>query len=207
MRLCGAICYAMFIAASSAVMELTEVDLFSKPDWQQQEVAVDGFVLGMTREQAFEVATARDLRLRSDRSPQRVRDLKGPCRDSSCSVAQVNGNWIGVNLFFGAGRVTKIRVSVPVDADSEVKQVNVARKFRGLTYQFFAWYSDDLRQRIFGPPQAKETSVQAGARASTLTVAEYAYLDSGVIIRVTTDRNDHPPTPFDLEVDFVPQVR
>jgi hypothetical protein len=41
----------------------------------------------------------------------------------------------------------------------------------------------------------------AAARASTLTVAEYEALDSGVIIRVTTDRNDHPPKPFDLEVD------
>lgn len=62
-----AICYAMFIAASSAVEELTEADLFGQPDWKQEEVAVDGFVLGMAREQAFEVASAHNhmLEIRS----------------------------------------------------------------------------------------------------------------------------------------------
>ena len=184
-------------------VELTKVDLLNLRGWEQREVAVDGFFLGMTREQAFEVARANNLKLRSDLPPKTTKQVKLPCRETSCSVLQANGNWIGVDLFFNAGHLAKIKISVPVDADPEVKRVNVARKFKGRTYQFFNSYSDDLRKQAFGPAEGKETPVKAGSQTSALTFVEYEYLHSGVIIHLTINKNNHPPRPFDLEVDFV----
>jgi hypothetical protein len=126
-------------------VELTKVDLLSRPDWERRGVAVDGFVLGMTREEAFEVARLNNLKLRSGLLPKKMQEHQVPCRETSCSVSQINGNWIGVNLFFNSDLLTKIKVSVPVDAYAEVKEVNVSREFKGRTYQFFNNYSDDLR--------------------------------------------------------------
>ena len=184
-------------------VELTKVDLFSLPDWKQQEVAVEGFFLGMTREQVFEIARTNKLRLRSDRPPRMIRQAKLPCREKSCSVLQINGNWIGINLFFEEDRLVKMKASVPVDAAPEVKQANIARKFKGRTYQFFNSYSDDLRVQLFGPAEGVETPVKVGTKVSTLTYIAYEYLHSGVIIHVTIDKKEHPAKPFDLEVDFV----
>lgn len=184
-------------------VELTKVDLFSLLDWKQREVTVDGFFLGMTRDQVFEVARTNKLRLRSDRPPRMAWQAKLPCREKSCSVLQVNGNWIGINLFFEEDRLVKMKVSVPVDAAPEVKQANIARKFKGRTYQFFNGYSDDLRVRLFGSAEGAETPVKAGAKVSTLTYIAYEYLHSGVIVHVTIDKKEHPSKPFDLEVDFV----
>lgn len=184
-------------------VELTKEDLFSLPDWKEREVAVDGFVLGMTREQAFEVAKAKGLKLRSDQPPGKVRRVKLPCRGKSCSVLQSNGNWIGINLLFDADHLARIKVSVPVDAYPEVKKANIAREFKGRTYELFNNYSDDLRKQMFGPAEEKQTPIKAGAQISNLAQVAYGYLSSGVIIQVTIDKNEHPPKPFDLEVDFV----
>jgi hypothetical protein len=184
-------------------VELTKEDLFSLPDWKGRDVAVEGFVLGMTRKQAFEVAKAKGLTLRSDQPPGRVGGVNLPCRGKSCSVSQVNGNWIGINLLFEADRLSRIKVSVPIDAYPEVKKVNIARKFKGRTYEFFNNYSDDLRKQIFDPAEEKQIPIKAGAQISNLVEIEYGYLSSGVIIHATIDKNEHPPKPFDLEVEFV----
>jgi hypothetical protein len=192
----------MMLAVKNPI-ELTKEDLFSLSDWKERDVALDGFVLGMTREQAFEVAKAKDLKLRSDQPPGKVGQVKLPCLDRSCSVSQINGNWIGINLLFDADRLVRIKVSVPSDAYREVKKVNIARQFTGRTYEFFNNYSDDLRKQIFGPAEEKKTPIKAGAQISNLEEIEYEYLSSGVIIHVTIDKNEHPPKPFDLEVDFV----
>lgn len=184
-------------------VELTKQDLFSLSDWKERQVAVDGFVLGMTREQAFEVAKAKGLKLRSDQPPCKVHRVKLPCRGRSCSVLQANGNWIGLNLLFDSNHLARIKVSVPVDAYPEVKKANIAREFKGSTYELFNNYSDDLRKQMFGPAEGKQTPIKAGAQISNLTQVAYGYLSSGVIIHVTIDKNEHPPKPFDLEVDFV----
>jgi hypothetical protein len=203
--------FATLAAGASAEMtfdakepvELTREDLFSLPDWKQREVAVDGFVLGMTREQAFEVAKAKGLKLRSDQPPGKVRWVKLPCRGKSCSVLQANGNWVGINLLFDADHLARIRVSVPVDTYPEVKKANIAREFKGRTYELFNNYSNDLRTQMFGPAEEKQTPIKVGAQISNLAQVAYGYLSSGLIIHVTIDKNEHPPKPFDLEVDFV----
>jgi hypothetical protein len=192
----------MMFAVGNPV-ELTKEDLFSLPDWKERNVSVDDFVLGMTREQAFEVAKVKGLKLRSDQPPRKLGQVKLPCHESSCSVSQINGNWIGINLLFDAERLVRIKVSVPIDAYPEVKKVNIARQFKGRTYEFFNNYSDDLRKQIFGRAEEKDTPIKAGAQISNLVQIEYGYLSSGVTIHVTIDKNEHPPKPFDLEVDFV----
>lgn len=202
----------LFLASGTSVtarsdaeraIELTQVDLFSRPDWEQSQVAVAGFFLGMTRTQAFEWAKANNLTLRSDVPPRRAQEVRVPCRQASCSLSQVGGNWIGVNLFFDTDRVTKIKVSVPLDADPDVKKVNIARTFKGLTHEFFNNYSESLRNRILGPAEAKETPVKVGDHVSALTYIEYNYPKLGVVVHTIVNKSDHPPRPFDLEVDFI----
>ena len=111
------------------------------------------------------------------------------------------GNWIGIDLFFDSSdRITMIKVGVPVDAYPEVKKVNVGRQFKGLTYQFFNHYTDGLRKRFLGDVEGKEKSSIGGA---SLTYVEYDYPQLGLVVHTTIDKRDHPPKPFDLEVDFV----
>jgi hypothetical protein len=182
-------------------VELTKVDIFSLPDWKSKSVDIDGFTLGITRKEAFEIANERHLSLTSNVPPKTVGELKAPCTQASCGVGQTDGNWIGVDLFFEMDRITKIKVSVPVDAEPSVKKVNIARDFKGLTRQFFSRYSDGLRNRILGPAQAKETQdTLSTGHNSSYTHIEYDYLQSGIIVHVTVSKNS--PEPFDLEVDF-----
>lgn len=183
-------------------VELTQVDLFSLPDWERNPVAVDGFTLGITREQAFEIAKARNLALRPNMPTRTAEEENAPCSQVSCAVSKVNGNAIGVALFFDMDRITKIKVSVPIDADPEVKKVNVAREFKGLTREFFNHYSDSLRNRILGPAEGKEThDLLSTGPDPFYTHIRYDYLQFGVIVHVTVSKRD--PEPFDLEVDFV----
>jgi len=190
--------------AGEKPVDLSTPTSFSVPGWQMKEIAVAGFVLGMTREQAFQIASASGLKLRSDQPPRALGELKAPCPADSCSVSQLNGNWIGVNLFFTSDRLVKIKVSEPVDADPEVKKVNIARSFQGLTHELFNNYSDDLRVRILGVAQAEETPITVAGQISSLASVEYDYSHAEVIIHLTLDKREHPPKPFDLEVDFIP---
>jgi hypothetical protein len=183
-------------------IELTKQDLFSLKDWQHRPVMVDGFMLGMTRAEALATAHAGNIELY-----QNTIVAKGPvqesCKGASCSVGKVNGDWIGLDIGFGAAdRVTTITVSVPEDAYPEVKKVNIAREFKGLTYQFFNQYSDSLRTQILGTAKGKEThDVLSTGPDSFYTHIEYDYLSCGVIVHVTVSKQD--PKPFDLAMDFV----
>jgi hypothetical protein len=169
------------ISRNVDAVELTQADLFGLPDWKSKPVAVDGFTLGISREQAFEIAKARHLSLTPNGPPTRIRDLTAPCTQASCSVGQIYGNSIGVDLSFDSDRLTKIKVSVPVDAFPEVKKVNIAREFKGLTRQFFNDYSDTLRNKILGPAKGKETHDRLSTgQESSYTQIEYDYLTSGI---------------------------
>ena len=175
-----------------------------QPVWLgEKHIAVDEFALGISTAQAFEIAKAKNLTLTSDQPPRKVRGTKVPCRQGWCSVSQVDGNWIGVGLLFDADRLTKIKVSVPDDADSDVKKANIAQEFKGLTYRFFNNYSESLRNRIFGHAEGKETPVKVGDQISALAFVEYNYPKLGIVVHTTIDKRDHPPKPFDLEVEFV----
>jgi hypothetical protein len=189
-------------AHGDGAIELTNVDLFGSPNWQQSTISVDGFTLGITREQAFAIAKTRNLALRPNLPMRTAEERKGPCRQQSCAVSKADGNWIGVDLFFDAERVTKIKVSVPVEAYPDVKKVNIAREFKGLTHQFFNKYSESLRAKILGPAEGKETHdlLSSGPDYSYKHI-EYDYLSSGIIVHVTVSKEN--PEPFDLEVDFV----
>src|SRR5947209_4890505 len=115
------------------LVELTEVDLFSLPDWQDRSVAIEGFVLGMARSEATKHAQDRGLKLRSKMPPKTAGEMHGPCLRASCSVAQIQGDFVGIVLYFDAAdRVTKMSVEVSVDMFPEVKKVNVSRRFKGL---------------------------------------------------------------------------
>ena len=183
-------------------VELTREDLFGLPVWQHKRIAIDGFTLGISREQAFEIAKSQHLSLTPNGPPTTIGELTAPCIQASCSVGQIHGNAIGLDLFFDNDRITKIKASVPADAYPEVKKVNIAREFKGLTSQFFNHYSNGLRNRILGSAEGKETHDKLSTGPDYFyTHIEYDYLHAGVIVHVTVSKRD--PEPFDLEVDFV----
>ena len=72
-------------------VELTQVDLFSLSDWQHKTVSVNGFILGMTRAKASELAQARRLKL----LPVSLSEGGRSC-EASCALYQDGGNWIGM---------------------------------------------------------------------------------------------------------------
>jgi hypothetical protein len=190
-------------AQASNVVELTQVDLFRLTGWPQKAVAVYGFTIGMARQQAFEIAKANGLKLGSQgpfATPQE--ETNSSCHEGWCEVHKIGGNWIGLNLFFQADHLTKIKVSVPADADPDVKKSNVAHSFKGLTHQFFNSYSDALREKLLGRVEGKQThDLIRGQPDPSFTHIEYDYPHSGLIIHATVSERD--PRPFDLEVDFV----
>lgn len=195
-------CLGQNSTPAGGAAELTEVDLFGLPDWEHKRIAVDGFMLGLTREQAFEIAKAANLILTPKLPTETEAESKGPCRQVSCGVANVGGNWIGIDLFFEKDRVVKIRVSLPVESDPEVKKVNIAREFKGLTYQFFNHYSDNLRKKILGSAEGRETRRPLGNGPEPfITLIEYDYSQFGVIVHVAINKPNTEP--YDLEVDFV----
>lgn len=196
-------CFRARGAVVAKQIDLSDVDLFSVPDWEHQQVIIAGVTLGMTRAQVFEAAGVRGLKLRSTRLPGTTAELHAPCATDSCSVSQVSGNWIGVDLSFRSDLVVKITVSVPVDAGPEVKAVNLARTFKGLTYRFFNTYSDRLRLSTLGAADEKETPMIVGTQLSNLASVEYGYSRLGLVVHITIDKRDNPPNPFDLKVDFV----
>jgi hypothetical protein len=164
---------------------------------------VDSFTIKMTREQTFEIAKGNGLKL----GPQgpfatAQEERNDSCREGWCEVYKIGGNWIGLNLFFENDHLSKIKVSVPADADPDVKKANVAKSFKGLTHQFFNSYSDALRERLLGRAEGKRThDIINGRQDSSFTHIEYDYPQSGLIVHVTVSERD--PQPFDLEVEFV----
>ncbi|MGC2473181.1 MAG: hypothetical protein WA485_02510 [Candidatus Sulfotelmatobacter sp.] len=187
-----------------SLLELTQVDLFSVSKWESKPIAIKGFTLGMTRAEAFTLAKTLSLRLVTE-TPRTVGETNGACRSDeiSCSVYRVNGPWIGMNLWFNAvDRVGKITVSMPADAVPEVKAASVAHEFKGLTYELFNNYSEALRQRVLGFIEAKERQ-RTNIPGDTEVVLDYTYPRLGMVVHLTIDKRDHPPKPFDLQVDFV----
>lgn len=185
--------------ANKQPVELTKEDLFSLPDWRQRPVSVDGFLLGMTREQALAMAQANDLKVVSNAAPRTVGELYGPCREGPCSVYKSRGNYVGIDLFLETDRVTRVTVAISEDMDPGVREVNITREFKGLTYEFFNHYSDSLRERILGAVEGREKPDAPGA---AITHIEYDYPKFGLIVHTTIDKRDHPPKAFDLDVDF-----
>src|SRR5271169_336778 len=76
-------------------VELTQEDLFDSQDWQHKRIAIDGFTLGISREQAFEIAKSQHLSLTPNGPPTTIRAMTAPCIQASCSVGQIHGNGIG----------------------------------------------------------------------------------------------------------------
>jgi hypothetical protein len=188
-------------ALAGRTVELTEVDLFSLPDWEHQTIAVDGLTLDITKEQVVEIAKRKGLILRNKQMLRKVGEPNVPCTQRVCGIDKLGGPWIGLDLFFDMDRVNKIKVSVPADADAEVRSVNIAREFKGLTRQFFNNYSDDLRIKILGAADEKKTHPKsAGGAEPFYTFIEYDYPATGLAVHVTVSKTE--PTPFDLEVDF-----
>lgn len=178
-------------------IELTESDLFSLTNWQRSTVAIDGFARGMTRAQALELAEAKKLRL-VPKGGLTMAQMRGPCVQVSCGVYKAQGSWVGINLFFDADKINRIEVGLSVDMDPEVKKANIARKFKGLTYQFFNNYADRLRNQILGTGEAKQDA-SMGRDTDHLKYVKYEYLQAGMVVHVTYGDQG----PLDLEVDFV----
>ncbi len=182
-------------------IELTKEDTFSIPQWERGGIAVDGFQLGMTRAQAFANARTQNLTLRSKLPPRTVAEAKKSCDSDSCAVSRIGGPWIGLDLFFREDRIVRIGVSVPTDADLEVKAANISRRFHGLTFRFFNDYSEALRHKLFGSGKRTESLIPNGTESNLVQITnEYPKL--GLVIRSTIDRQDQAARPFDLEVDY-----
>jgi hypothetical protein len=81
-----------------------------------------------------------------------------------------------------------------------LKEVNVARQFKALTYDFFKHYSDSLRNRILGTVEGR---VDTEKRPSSVFIyLVYVDANTQVAVVVTVDRRDRLAKPFDLEGEF-----
>ena len=186
------------LAQETGTVELTQSDLFSLPNWRSRTVAVDGFVRGMRRVQALEIAEANKLRLVPSGVGLTIAERRGKCTQPRCSVYKTQGNWVGIYLFFDGETITKIEIGLSADMDPEVKKDNVAQMFKGLTRKFFNNYSDALRTQILGSAEARRDASMPQDTDQRRYV-QYEYPDSAVVVHTTLiDR-----APVDLEVDFV----
>lgn len=186
---------------SAETIELTQTDLFSLPDWQNENVSVGGFIPGMTRSQALQLAQSRGWVLRPNTPTKTVGELKGPCTQASCGIYIAHGNWIGLDLYFDAAdRIRSVKVSFPADLDPEVERVSITRKSKGLTRKCFTHYSDDLRNRVLGRVEGK---TRESIRSAPFEYVEYDYPNLRLIVHTTINTKDNPVKPFDLKVDFM----
>ena len=183
-------------------VELTQVDLFGDSHWKQMPVAINGFALGMPKAEAVQLALKQRLALVQQRRRQ---------QDVCCTIAEVyeavgkyhrHGNPIGLRLYFdGTNRISKMSLNVAEAMDPDVAAVNITHKFRGLTSQLFAHYSESLRQQIFGSAQGKQRP-RSSVPDDTDVVIKYEYPQSGVTLSITTDRGKGPPNIWEVALDF-----
>lgn len=181
-------------------VELTQVDLFSLPDWQHRPVAVDGFFIGMARKEAMQSATQHGVEL-----------IRPKVRPTCCPVSDVyqavgkyhgHGNFTGIRLYFDeADRISKIGIEISEGMDPDVKEANITRKFKGLTSQLFTHYSDGLRQQIFGIANPKE-SPRTHVADDNDVVLEYDYPLAGVAVMTSMDTRERPALPWEITVNF-----
>ena len=192
--------------SSPKPIELTQVDYFSVPGWQDKSVAIDGFMLRMTRAEASQSAAAHGLILvpiqrptAGQAAPARhdfdVFQAHGPYRG--------HGNYVGITISFNAqDAISKIAVSISVDMDEDVRKANVTHEFRGLTHELSTPYSDALRLRIFGQANPKKDP-QRPKDKPVLHYIEYDYPQSSIALRVTRSDADQPSKILDVEIDFL----
>jgi hypothetical protein len=184
-------------AESGKSIELTEADLLASMGWNSEQVSVYGLSLWLTRAQAFAAAQGRKLKIEEGRAPKTLRESTRECSGSYCQVTTTENTYVGIDLYFDVDdHLSRIVVSVPSDAGPEVRRANVARKFRGATYQLFNNYSEALRQELLGSEDDKETHT-----VRSYEYIRYKYSHSGTVIHVTRNQRHGPP--FDLSVDFV----
>ena len=131
-------------------------DLFAVRDWTGSLVSVQGYYVGMSYEEARANSSTRRLSLANpdlDTKPCRVPGL--------CVVSdQASGLTTSVILEIGSSsKITTIYVTkFQEDSDPQFRKSVAHWSFKGATYDLFARYSGDLRQKLLGREDAKETS-------------------------------------------------
>ncbi len=198
-----------------APLEITRVDLFGMKGWTSRKVSVSGFMLGMSRKQAFQVLQHQPLRLDDDLG-------QGCLKEETCNALNV-GQYIGLRLFFGGDNdtVEKITIETPSSDVPRADQSNwLVNRFLGQTLQFFDIRSDKLQSdpwvRLFGSPDSfwagtykpPKKSLFDPPKSSGLPARGYEYRRLGLVVRLKYGKSlPYPrvlPAPVNVAVDFVP---
>ncbi len=164
--------------------DIAKVDLFGLKDWRSDQVSILGFMLGMSRPDVLRSAQQNELHLDDDHG-------QGCLKDSTCSVFSGH-KYCGIALLFDEGdALDKIRVELQRrNASREERSSWLATKFQGTTLQFAESYSDNLRIRILGFPDAMSAGgilpppllTRPSAKNSSLPHREYQYSRKGVVL-------------------------
>jgi hypothetical protein len=165
-------------------LEMTEIDVFAKSDWNSEDVTILGFGLGMSRHDAGEKARKQGLIL--------------DCVDY-CDVC--NGQKTlckGIGLYFDKdNHVRSIFVVRPIaEASTTLRKFSVTEQFKGKTYQIFHQYSNALRLKLFGSEARREDDNSRG-------ITKYFYPTQGLDVDVNLSPNKSvPENEADLIITF-----
>lgn len=178
-------------------IELTNADLFSRPDWSSSGVQICGLRLKMSRKEANLAARAAGLQL--VQNGPHLEPL--PCANAhDCHLAGSRPwDYEDVTVVFGtADEVTEIIVEV---RPPELRGA-VIRRFKGQTYEFFnGEYSNESRLRLFGPESSQRQV--SGRFGDKLKDTQYLYPRRGFTITVSPEGIGHPKLEL-TEMTFYP---
>jgi hypothetical protein len=151
-------------------LEMTEIDVFAKSNWNSEDVTILGFGLGMSRHDAEEKARKQGLML--------------DCVDY-CDVC--NGQKTlckGIGLYFDKDNyVRSIFVVRPIaEASTTLRKFSVTEQFKGKAYQIFHQYSNALRLKLFGSEARREDDNSRG-------ITKYFYPAQGLDVDVNLSLN------------------
>ena len=173
--------------------EITMIDLFENKDWNSTNVEIMGFYLGMSLHDATLHAQELGVSLINP-------DLRNfqQCSHGICELCYSNHVCPGVTFDFGKGdNVLSIEITrIPEDASPSVRKAAITQKFKGNTYELFNNYSNNLRHKLLGEENSRE-SVQRDPR-----FIKYKYDHRGVILMIVTDPFVSEKE-FDLSLKFI----
>jgi hypothetical protein len=204
------ICAMLFVAVAptfsqtkkaseeTPALELTEADLFARPQWVSTQVSVLGIRLAMTRREATEQVRRRGLQLIALDGPL----YENPCGQfEECVVCDSQKVFMGIRLVFGSnGKIAGIRLErIRNMGNPAARKVAIQWRLKGNTYRFFNDYSDDLRVKLLGRAPGAD-SIETGG-----TQYVYPRLGLRVAIRLFPNSEKDPALRGDtiLLVDFI----
>jgi hypothetical protein len=176
---------------------MTQTDVFTRQDWNSNDVEIVGVHLGMSRYDANAAVRRFGFQLVENEPPS---PGLFPCSRSSLCVLSSGSNVDDLNIAFGnKGEVVEVELAVRFPE----ARGRLLRSLKGRTLEFLAGtYTDALRQELFG----KETAqiLLDGRWGAKWKDTRYVYADRGITITVSLRQPTTDPVPEVVAFDLVP---